>query len=1663
VGLLLLGLVIGFAITLATLYLFVRRTQRMTVVEERVRIALGLPEDAFRLERIEADGSLRVSLRRVAFLNARGDTIVSAPTARGTLDATSLNGTGPIVIRDSEIVRPDLRLSQDASGTWNVFGIVAAEADGTPVRAGGAAGSDEEASRPLVFRGITIVDGRARIAYPVDAPPPPPAGRFASLKRPRYLREGGRWVRLSWLSDLDARLSYVRVGGLTGWRVDVAGASAAVRNPDTRIAALRATFEDRGDQVIRFTLNELRTPRSAMSGSGTMTPVGEELAYDVDMRFDPLDLRDLQGMGLAIPNAGTATFALGMNTLSGGRTQWSVTDARVAILDSRASGDVTIVTALNQSPAVTSAALSLERIELDDLEQLGYLDRTGFAGTLSGTVTSPRGIADGRGALRLDLAARLTPRDDPSAEPSVITAVGGVRLTGGEEAIRLDGVRVQASPLYLATLRSMAPEQAEMLRGTLRGGATLSGTLKALRISDGDLAYAVGDAPESRILGLAGTVSAGPPFRYSLRARAEPIALATLTELVPSLPFRSATLSGPIAVSGTTENVDFNFDLSGAAGSLAARGAVSLAGEVPRFDVSGSVEAFRASALMASAPAAARNPLTGTFTARGTTEDLGFSVNLTQGANGHFALAGTVRRPGGSPPQFDVSGRVDDFRIGALLGRPDMLPDPVSGPVRLAGGGRQPYRFDVELRGGVGAVDVEGWYAPGTVPSYAVSGAVANLDLSGLPGLAAAPPTRLTGTLALQGRGTTPETFEGRLDFRATPGSTVGRLALEQGLIRLEGRDGILRVDTLAFGLRGARVFASGAIGLTSPTNDSLRFALDIPELAALRSVVPGGDTLPDLAGALTASGTLTGSVRNPTIAARGGGRGLRFGTYAAGTLAFDVAGRRAGDGWTGRANLDGSALEYGAQKIASIHLETSVTPAAATFAFSGRRDAETELTAAGTLELNGLAVNGAIFDSLALRLGNTRWRLMERARLGWGDRGLAVENLALRRSDGGAGFIEADGLLPPTGTADLRIRAGQIQLADVRRLMPTLPEMSGTLSLQASVLGPVTDPRLVLDAAVDSLTTRGVTIDRLAVLGRYQGGRMEVSGDAQYAGREVLELRAGIPMTVSLGGIVPKVALVRDGALTATLTADSVPLALAAAAVATIKDAEGVARARIDVAGTLREPQVRGTATVSGGALTVVPLGVRWEAINGLVSMNGDQVRLDSLVATTEGKGTARITGTVLLDDTERPDVAATVFLNNFQVIRNRDVADLEANASLRIAGRFPNAVVTGNITVEDGTIYLPEFGAAQEGDILEAEVGEIGADTVTAPAGGAALLAAIRPSELRVALGDAVWLQSPDARIQISGEVMVDQPPGSETFSVFGDLNAERGSYTLAIGPIEREFEIVSGLVRFYGTPELNPGLDIVAEYEVRDPDLGGDDLTVQVHLTGTVQNPQVALTANTRQPLPPSEIASLLVFGRQSATAGTAFQALSSQIVGGVFVEEIFASLFTRELEQQLIRTGLVDYVRIRARPTGTGLQAFNLSSENNIFSSVSLELGKELIDNVFLTFEVANLLSSQGGQQAGASLDWEITRSWSLRLAAEPVRRDPILRQNLRDGSYQGSFDVRRRWEYGRPKARDPLIPRPRREPAPGQPSTPAGEPPPPPPPETRSTTTTTAPP
>ncbi|HYH79587.1 MAG TPA: translocation/assembly module TamB domain-containing protein, partial [Longimicrobium sp.] len=641
-------------------------------------------------------------------------------------------------------------------------------------------------------------------------------------------------------------------------------------------------------------------------------------------------------------------------------------------------------------------------------------------------------------------------------------------------------------------------------------------------------------------------------------------------------------------------------------------------------------------------------------------------------------------------------------------------------------------------------------------------------------------------------------------------------------------------------------------------------------------------------------------------------------------------------------------------------------------------------------------------------------------------------------------GLIAAEGVLPPRGNADFRLQLQGVDLAEARRVFPALPDARGTLTLDATIQGQVNDPRLHIDARVDSLRYGGVTSDSLQVHADYAAGRMTVNGGVRVAGREVVNAVASIPMRLSLGGIVPGLELLRDQPLSATLTADSVPLGLITQSFPTyLEDGAGVMRARVVVGGTPARPTVNGDAVLQDGEITVTRLGARWTRMNGRLSMHGDTIRVDSLTAHTGSDGRALVNGTVLLDDGAHPRIDLAVSLDDFQVAENRDLADIQSNARVRLSGRVPNVVVTGSVEIEDGTIYIPSINAAAEADIVDADVGALGADTVSAPTTAQALMGALIPRELRILVGESVWLQSPDARIQIRGELTVNRPPGTETNLIYGELDAVRGSYTVEFPLIRRQFDIVQGAVRFYGTPELNPSLDITAAYRVRG---GTSDqpLNVLVHLTGTLEQPQVELSTDNRVPLSQSELASLLLFGRTSAQA-----AGPEELLSGLVLQEALANLIVGQIESALVNTGFVDFVRVRTSTAtgsaagGAGGAAYGLG----FLGALTVEIGKEVVSNVYLTGEIVNVLSQP---QLGVGVDWQISPTLSLRGAWEPVTRDPLVR-NLFRLKRQVTVDLRRRWEYGRPNVR-PRAP-PRRDPEqtpPAQPSTPTGQPPPTPP-------------
>jgi hypothetical protein len=1604
-GLVLTGALGGLFVVAVVLWLYLRLAQ-VGQVERQVNAELGLPPGTLSLDAISDEGRLRISMRDLVLLSDAGDTVALVPRVRLWFDPADVRRDGPLVFTDVVLEDPDLRLVQSSAGEWNIFQALRVQARGEEI-------SDREGGRPLLFRDVRVRGGRVALALPTEAVDT--ATFVGRMNIPREML-GGVPHQVYVFTNVDARLPRLVLGGEEGWEVEVGELSARSRQPELRIREMRGRFAAQGEDAVRFQVRTLRVGGSALSGSGVLSFAEGRIDYDVQIEASRLDFADVRALVPGFPAEGSARFTLATEPLGGGRTSLLFTGLGVDALDARLAGRLGLVVGGGAVPAFRDTDLSIASLRLEVLKELGFLGNLPLAGVIEGDL-STAGIvtAEAEGALRVDLRARVTPDDDRGAEPSILSAVGTVALGGPETALRLSSLRLGFDPLYLATLRLLAPESPERLRGTIVGGVTVSGSLAGLRLSDGDLTYAVGDAAPTRLAQVEGTVSLRPALAYDIRARANPLALATLTELFPGLPFRTAVLSGPIALAGGAEALTFSADLDGAAGGIAVRGELAF-GAVPRFDVSGSVRTLTPAALL-SAELPVEGAVTGTFAARGIASDFRFSVDLEQTA-GRFALQGRLREgEAGGAPRFTVGGEVSAFRIGALIGRPNLFPAPMSGSLSLTGGGAEPYAFDVDLRGDGVVLDLEGSYRTGEVPAYSARGTVRGLDLSRLPFEPRLPRTTLNARIDIDGSGTTPETLRGSFLVRAE-GSSVSGFPMDVAVLDMSARDGELRVDTLALQLASSRLAAGGSIGLTTPAARPLTFSFSSPDLATISRAAAGTRLPPDLSGAVQAEGWVSGTLDYPHLVVALTGRDLRFNAWGAGQLALDAdLNRVQGIGWSGEAKLVGQAITLGTgESFERIQLSASGDQRTLGVGLHARRNRTTDVAASGLIDFVEGVPRGFTFETLDARIEGTAWALENPARIRWGDaEGLTIENLVIERSDGGDGSIVVQGVLPPTGVADLSVRVRALELGSLGQLIPNAPALEGVAFVDAVLQGPVDDPQLDIDGAIESFTFRGATVDSVSLTAAYRASALQANVSIWRSGVQLLDSEVRLPMRLSLESLVPSFSLLRDQPLYARADAEALDLALLTAAVPQLAGGEGTFTAHATVGGTIAAPELEGQASVHRGAVQIVPLGVTYRNIAASLSLDGQRVTVDSIRAFSDGRG--RLAGTVdLRDEAVRVDLSGT--LESFEVMDAPDGTRVQVTGMLSLIGELPQPVLAGELTITESTFQIPDLAPASTVELTDLDIGQVGPDTI-APSGLLPpFLAGVRVSGLVVNVGESVWLNSDDARIQIAGERLEVYRTG-EDVRVFGELRAERGRYTLRIGPLVREFEIVSGGVQFFGTGDLNPELNIIASNRIRTVQgTGGTrEFEVLVNISGTVQFPRISLTSNTRPPLPESEILSLLLFGRQSFELGVATGGLAQDVI----LQEVLGRTVFAPIEQFFLQTGLIDYVQFRSAARGEFLESSQTLGLTTL-GYTTIEIGSEVADNIFLTLEcgVGAIFGGTGGTNCGTSVQVELGRDFTASAAYEPINRRDRLLQVLSfpgAGDYQWSFGLRKRWEYG----------------------------------------------
>jgi len=621
--------------------------------------------------------------------------------------------------------------------------------------------------------------------------------------------------------------------------------------------------------------------------------------------------------------------------------------------------------------------------------------------------------------------------------------------------------------------------------------------------------------------------------------------------------------------------------------------------------------------------------------------------------------------------------------------------------------------------------------------------------------------------------------------------------------------------------------------------------------------------------------------------------------------------------------------------------------------------------------------------DSLALQLPGDVWVLERPTELTVTDSTARVSGLSLR-SVYGAGKLTFAGDLPTHGRADAHLQLESFPLVGVYALLERdTAGVGGVITAAAGLTGTRADP---VSTGTFSVTNGSFgefhapfadgTFD-------YRARRLDAALNLWRSGQQILTVRAHLPLDLSL---VPVERRQLPDTLFVRATADSVDLSVLEALTPALRQVEGMFSADLGIAGTWDSPRLRGTLGVAGAA-TIPALNVRYEAVNGRLTLSGDSIAIQTLSARSDReRGRIDVSGVVRLEQLTRPVLDLRIAADQFRALDLKNNVSITASGQLALAGPVFGASLTGRANVTSGVLYFADLvqkRIVNLDELADTSLAAIIQQQRLGPEFQSVFLDSLRIEDLELEMGSDVWLRSSEANIQLTGSVRLTKL--RNLYLVSGTLQAARGTYRLKLGPVTREFVVTQGTVKYFGTPDQDAGLDIEARHVVhpvptpaqRNP----EDITVVAHITGSLLVPRVTLEAEKRD-LSQTEIISYLLFGKSSLDLGG-----SDQGGGGIADQRALLqsalSVLSGEIEQTIVSGGVpVDYVEIR--PGGGG--------QGDPLLGWQFAVGRQLGTRTFLVLNAGFCEGRQVGVRntLGLSLQFRISPEWRTEASFEPVQ-------------------------------------------------------------------------
>ncbi|HET7585785.1 MAG TPA: translocation/assembly module TamB domain-containing protein [Gemmatimonadaceae bacterium] len=1460
-----------------------------------------------------------------------------------------------ILLSELEVEHPVVNLRRHADGSWNFKRLFPS--------GGPRATRELRFGDFIVADSVILRDGRVMLTLPWSPPDSLHGARRDSAIAAALgdttidVRRTAEGLKRTYRwSGLELRSPYVRFADpdSAGRLIAVGRMDVVESNPPFAFRNITGPVRILGD-TLWFRFSHFDLPGSTGSGDGRiMWGMEGPVRYDVSVTGDSVSLRDVAWVYPTLPRTGGGSMHLhiGNDPRDPHILEYAIHDMDVRSTRSHLTGDMTFAVG---APVliVKDVSLAGDPVNFDLLRVLnGGPFPVDWQGDLVGTVKGPGGPLT---RWQVD-AARFAFRDAhvPGAV-SRATAHGQLDiLDPGLTVFR--GFDVQMDRLDLRTIEYLFSDFPR-LGGTLSGSATLDSVWTDVRFRNADVTHQDGPGTPTRITG-AGRITYGDRMAFDVDLAAQPLSFTTLARSYPVLPLRGA-YAGTMRIRGTTDDLFLGGTLTGPAGTMTVDGT---------FD-------FLAPGLAGRGTGSVRN----------------------------LNVAALLDRPTlpGTRITGDVAGVLRGDSLGDLAGQLAVVLD-------------RSYVDSLLIYPSTAGLSVENGRA--VVDSLRLETAAATLTATGSLGLVrhAGTADTLHYLVAVPDVAVLAPWMHG---FRsASTAATDSARAVDDAREHPRG-DSIAAVhaDTAHLAARGA-TGGKGTVAGVRAASDTTRLALDAEDA--------GGDSL---AGTLSVGGTVSGSLDSLALDGTLRARGVAVQRFSARGATGDFAFVGPPSALHGDANVEIDTARVGGARFTSIGAELRMPDRS-----SGRVHAETASPDGGTARTSFSFARVA--DTIAVRvdtldatLDGHPWSLERIATILLRPGSTEIDSLLLHDGDGARFALAAS--LPDSGAISAAVRMDSVQLADLGALVQTGEQLGGRVQLRLDVAGTRLEPIMHLGATLADGQVNDMHFPLTQLEGRYASRALDVDAVLMREGRPALTMRGRLPVDLALASVPER--LVGDS-LDAEVRTDSVSLALLEALTPQIERATGALAADLRVTGTWDAPRVVGRLSVDDGEAGIPRLGIRLRRIAADLVLRDDSliVRRLSAASGDEVDDTLALTGAIALGG-ERSGgtwfdprgVDLTLVARQFQAVRSRRIADATLSGRLHLFGSSPGAHLEGAMAVDRGTIYLPEriqkdlldvgdtlrFQLDTGEDWLDAGVGES-----TPPDSGFALLRNVVVDNVTIAIGDEVWLRSSEANVRLGGRVDVTR--SGDRLALSGTLEANRGTYRLDLGLVQRTFQVDSGSVTFFGEPEINPGLDIWASYTVRQA--SRQDVRIRAHLGGTLNNIQLSLSSDERIPLSTTEILSYLVFGAPTFAVGqqneSALRPVATALLptlGGVLEKALADQLSFFDIFQ--ITTGAYD----SEQDLTTGQRG------RSVLSGSRIGVGKQLGDRTFVTANAGLCSLASNSNQSftsalGLTVEHRLNHGYSVQLSVEPATQALLCRAGQADFATPAQFgvDLFREWSF-----------------------------------------------